>query len=344
MTSGKLDLEQDPIIIQGPEDEYATWEEVEAHYQANSTKEHTKGKKIEVTGDTEKQEKRTSAQGGALSQMLLDKLNFAGQTGNQSPNITPPLSPSTSGAQSSKTSPEGNAVGTDNVDRSPVPPNFKPLFNPVVWHIHEKTSSQDEVFFLTNSADIQHLARDFNVPTKTIHQLRSLIGTEAPQPKNREKCTNADTSNEEPRGLFSYDDESDEEEVVFKPRGRGAARATSSGRGGAHGSMRNKTGHHRSPRLSFSTPPPSTPNKPQIPVEEIDPDSFDRGSFGRGSMPLANTGSTGNHAPNHFQGPSRGNPHRGGLPPTGPARGTYHRGSRGFERGAARGRGRLFVP
>ena len=74
--------------------------------------------------------------------------------------------------------------------------------------------------------------------------------------------------------------------------------------------------------------------KPQIPVEEIDPDSFDRGTFARGSTPLANVGnhygpannSFGQRGQRNFNGPMQ----RGG-------------GFRGHAlRG--RGRGRLFVP
>ncbi|RMZ91657.1 hypothetical protein DV736_g1101, partial [Chaetothyriales sp. CBS 134916] len=268
----------------------------------------------------DKAAKRASGSTNALSQMLLDKLNFASRPATASPASTPPVSPSVSEPQSSKASPLVRAavVAVTPVDKSPVPAGLKPLLNPVAWYMHEKRA-ENNVFFLTNSADTQHLARDFKIPTKTIHQLQ-------------------------PKTLFSYEDESEDEEVVFKPRGRGTARSTGGGRAGPYGSMRGKGGHPRSPRLSFSAPPNSA-NKPQIPIEEIDPDSFDRGSFGRGSMPLANTGTLGNHPHNHFNGTPRG-PSRAGFTPTGPSRGSsYYRGTgRSFDRGSARGRGRLFVP
>lgn len=200
--------------------------------------------------------------------------------------------------------------------------------------------------FLTNSADTQHLARDFNVPTKTIHQLRSMLGTESLQPERTHKKQSSVSSfpevvDGEPKSLFSYEDESDEEELVFKPRGRGA-RGPALSRGG---SMRNKTSNTRSPRLSFSSPSQGPNNKPQIPIEEIDPDSFDRGSFGRGSVPLANTVTIGHHTPNSFNAP-RGPSQRGGFAPAGSSRGmnNYRGVGRGFDRGSARGRGRLFVP
>lgn len=285
--------------------------------------------------------------GNALSQMLLDKLNFAKDPAPMSPASTPPLSPSSSGPQSSKTSPEVKSVTMLNQDLTPVPPSLKPLLNPVVWYVHEKKSSADENFvFLTNSADTMHLARDFGIPTKNIHQLRSTLGLDDsdPQPQAQEtpkKSASKRVLASEPKTLFSYDDvESDEEEVVFKPRGRGSPRTTQHARGAGSGTVRGRGESTRSPRTSFSTTTTQTPqNKPQIPVEEIDPDSFDRGSFARGSTPLVNTS---NNVPNHFnsgRGNYRGNYGRGGRS------NNYNRGyGNGFERGATRGRGRLFVP
>ena len=356
MTSGKHDLPAEPIILQGPDEQYATWQEVEAHYSeenGGSTEEH-KGEQQadgeEKKEETDKASKRTSAV--PLSQMLLEKLNFATQPTAASPGSTPPMSPSSSEPQSSKASPEVKTAALSTVDRSPVPPALKPLLNPVVWYVHEKNTGQTNVF-LTNSADIQHLARDFKVPTKTIHQLRSAVDTDSVQPENTHKKQPSTSSlpgatDGEQKTLFSYEDEkdeSDEEEVVFRPRGRGA-RATGSGRGGLRGSMRHRTPDTRSPRLSFSSPVQAPSNKPQIPIEEIDPDSFDRGSFGRGSVPLANTAPVGNHTPNQFNGFPRGPSHRGAFAPVGPSRGmnNYRGAGRGFDRGSARGRGRLFVP
>ncbi len=354
MTSGKHDLSVEPIILQGPDEQYATWQEVEAYY---SEENHASvdEPKVELQADaqekkeeTDKGSKRSSAV--PLSQLLLDKLNFATQPAATSPGSTPPLSPSSSELQSSKTSPEVKVATLSAVDKSPVPPALKPLLNPVVWYIHEKTSGQSNVFFLTNSADIQHLARDFRVPTKTIHQLRSAVGADSVQiePTHQKQSSTSslpEATEGEQKTLFSYEDESDEEEVVFRPRGRGT-RMTGSGRGGSRGSIRHRTPDTRSPRLSFSSSAQAPSNKPQIPIEEIDPDSFDRGSFGRGSVPLANTAPLGNHTANQFNGFSRGPSHRGVFAPAGPSRGVshYRGGGRGFDRGSARGRGRLFVP
>ncbi|KIX00256.1 uncharacterized protein Z518_10395 [Rhinocladiella mackenziei CBS 650.93] len=350
-TSSRGDLRYDPVVLQGPDDQYATWPEVEAHYlnmnvkTAGINEEH-----VSISTMDNKQEKDaevtlkgTAASGGTLSQMLLDKLNFAKDPATMSPTSTPPLSPSSSGPQSSKTSPEVKSATMNRQDQTPVPPSLKDLLNPVVWYMHEKKSPHDgNVVFLTNSADTMHLARDFGIPTKNIHQLRSALGleeTEAKAPENSKKESVKKPPRSEPKTLFSYDEvDSDEEEVVFKPRSRGATRGP---RGSGAGNVRTKGGRTRSPRTSFSTPAQPAQPRPQIPVEEIDPDSFDRGSFGRGSTPLVNTG---NPTHNQFNS-SRHSGYRGNYG-QGSGRGTnYSRGyGRGFERGSTRGRGRLFVP
>jgi hypothetical protein len=336
MTSGKSELPREPIIIQGPDEQYATWPEVEAHYK-EGTAEALSQKEAEKQPENEVANKRNS--GGALSQMLLEKLNFAGPQAT-SPGSTPPMSPLSSEPQSSKTSPEVRVAIMAAAEKSPVPPVLKALLNPVVWYVHEKQHGSTEVFFLTNSADTQHLARDFKVPTKTIHQMRSTMGLEGAvtEPAKTGKKRNSPKPAEaEPRTLFSYEDESDEEEVVFKPRGRGAPRVSANGRGST------RKHQPRSPRPSFGSQPqtPTNPSKPKIPIEEIDPDSFDRGSFGRGGGQLANVANnTGTHIGQFAERGNRG----GGFTPTGPARGNHYRGRGGSDRGTARGRGRLFVP
>jgi hypothetical protein len=188
------------------------------------------------------------------------------------------------------------------------------------------------------------LARDIGIPTKNIHQLRSALGLDELEVKTAEtpkKDATKRFSAPEPKTLFSYDDvDSDEEEVVFKPRGRVPSRGSQQSRGNGNGALRGRGANTRSPRHSFSTPTGNPQNRPQIPVEEIDPDSFDRGSFARGSTPLVNTS---NHVPAQFnsgRGAYRGNFARGGR-----GGGNFNRGyGNGFERGSARGRGRLFVP
>ncbi|KIW20750.1 hypothetical protein PV08_01328 [Exophiala spinifera] len=354
-TSSRGDLAYDPVILQGPDEEYLTWAEVEAHYLNEDLKraganeealtvplEHKKGE-----GALDLTAKGTAGAANALSQALLDKLNFSKDPTAASPASTPPLSPASSGLQSSKTSPEIKSATLIKHDQTPVPPSLKPLLNSVVWYMHERnTPLKDNLVFLTNSADTMHLARDFGVPTKNIHQLRRALGIEDVEekaPDNNKKELVKKSPPTEPKTLFSYHDvDSDEEEVVFKPRGRGSSRGGQPARAAAIVNGRAKGGHARSPRASFSTQAQPSQNKPQIPIEEIDPDSFDRGSFGRGSIPLANVGGP---QPNLNYNGGRAPGHRGNHGPTASRGANANRGyNRGTERGSARGRGRLFVP
>jgi len=354
-TSSRGDLSYEPVSLQGPDEEYPTWAEVEAHYLNEELK--TAGRTEETFTipamnqkegtETENPPSETTEAAGALSKMLLDKLNFAREPTTTSPASTPPLSPASSGPQSSKTSPEVKSATMITHDQTPVPPSLKPLLNPVVWYLNEREATQREsLIFLTNSPDTMHLARDFGIPTKNTHQLRNALGIhdEPPQPQDSNKMDSVTkTPPPEAKTLFSYHDiESDDEEVVFKPRGRGSSRGGQSTRGAATVNGKGKGVIARSPRTSFSTHPPQAQKKPQIPVEEIDPDSFDRGSFGRGSTSLANVGGS---APNTISSSGRGGVYRGNQGPVASRGGSFSRGyGRGFERGSTRGRGRLFVP
>jgi hypothetical protein len=376
VTSGKDGLSEEAIVLQGPDEEYKTWDEVEEHLvkeegEAESTT--AAGASAPATQakgtipEPVSRPKVTESVGSPLSQMLLNKLNFAKEPDALSTSSTPPASPSSSSPQSSKTSPEVKSVKLAEQEASIVPPVLKPLLNSVVWYTYQKSrdSSVPEATFLTNSAETAHLARNFGIMPKNIHQLRTLIGLEEQEVRNHSKYEKkhprpssmvlADHE-ADPKPLFKYEEDSDvddeaEDVVVFQPRGRGI-RGSNPARTSPVTPVRGMNGHHRSPIPTFSKPSSSTQRKPEVPVEAIDPDSFDRGSFGRGSVPLANTTP---HLPGQFQGFRRGTPYRGNFSPAGSSRGNFapagsgrggsYRGApRGFDRGSVRGRGRLFVP
>ena len=297
-----------------------------------------------------------SAQAGSsatnvLSQMLLNKLNFAKEA-----DVTPPTSPSSSNDRSAKTSPEV-AAAKPVQDSVIIPHSLKPLVNAVVWQANHAgdIKPNPELYFISNSADAASIMRDFGVNTKNVHQLRQAIGLEEQELKNQSKylqkhpsppATAIAVDEAEPKTMFKYEEDSDEEQVVFKPRGRGSGPVTTKSASASpvmHASSlsagRPSSSHRDSPRLAHSHPNRAQQVKPEIPTEEIDPDSFDRGSFGRanGQRLVLNDGNISN-------GPHRSPFQRGGYPPSGPSRG-FHRGSlRGVDRGPMRGRGRLFVP
>jgi hypothetical protein len=362
LTSAKDGLSMDSILLQGPDEQYASWKQVEEHILQDETEPEngsTEAAEVDTPKDScqpvtaEASEAKTpESAGGALSQMLLNKLNFVKEGDNTSNSSSLPTSPISSGPQSSKTSPEVKSARLTDQDASLVPPALKPLINSVVWYTYQKPAESkfSEVLFLTNAAETSSLARSFGVMPKNIHQLRAAIGIEDQEVKNHSKYEQkqvsprpafVSTTQAEPKPLFQYDEDSEEEVLVFKPRGRGV-RGTASGRGSAGGSLRGRTAIHRSPVAASSATFRNSPTKPEIPVEQIDPDSFDRGSFRRGQI---QAGTSNGHAQGQMHGFYRGAPTRGNFHAGVPARGGFNRGApRGFDRGLTRGRGRLFVP
>jgi len=338
------DLSHSPVVIQGLEDQFTRWADVENHYTSSIIRrdesenvidgEDTNGPSIiEETANTE-----------ASPEKLIKDFSLSSDDFKTSPISTPPSSPAGSEPQSTKTSPEVRSATIARHDATPIPPTLKSLINYVVWYIYEgqKCAAEKNAIFLTNSADAAQIVKDFGVLPKTIHQLRASIAADLEQPEQigqsqykKKKSSRAPSFKDEsePPTLFRYDEgSSEDEELVFKPRTKEVPRPASSGRGGPNNSVRGRGTIH-SPSNSINI---SSAAKPQVPVEEIDPDSFDRGTFARGSTPLANVG-------NHYGSPNNGNFNRGGqrnfsspIP----------RGGGGFRGNTfrGRGRGRLFVP
>ena len=292
----------------------------------------------------------TSDASNNLSQMLLNKLNFLKGT-----DLTPPSSPDSSNIPSTKTSPETNSIQLNKASFV-IPSQLKSLVNAVVWQAHNACDSSapkvsPEVYFVSNSADAGLLMRNFGVKTKNVHQLRMAIGLEDQEAKNQLKylqkhpsppSTAVGNKDSEPGPTLQYEEDS-EEELIFKPRGRGAGTRTTQSASPspvmhAASPTARPSSSHFSPRTIHGQPQRVTSVKPEIPTEEIDPDSFDRGSFGRSQGQRLNLHDSG--FPN---GQRRSPVPRGGFLPHSP-RGAYRGSGRGFDRGAARGRGRLFVP
>ena len=324
------DLPHNPITIQSFEDRYTEWKQVEQKYGKSVIQRDESGVLVEadVKSNNDKTPKKET-----LEEMTQD-LSLSSEDFKNSPIFTPPLSPIGSGPQSTKTSPEMCSATLDKHEATPIPPVLRPLINCVVWYANEnqQLSNSKNVVFLTNSADAAQIAKDFAIVPKTIHQLRASITIEdSPQkttPKSKGKKSRSSSTAKpgpEQRTLFSYEEDSsdDDEEVVFRPRSRD--RPPSTGR------------CSQPPKAPSATHSPSNsisiPVKPQVPVEEIDPDSFDRGTFAYSNTPLANVGNY--YGPRQFGG--RGGP-RSFSSTNGRGNGQRGNGFRG------RGQGRLFVP
>lgn len=331
-------LSHDPVVIQGPDDQYLTWVDVERRYVKSVIQRDESA--LDVPGECRGSVNDVTAK--IEPEKLIQDLSLSSEDIKTSPVSTPPLSPSASDPQSTKTSPETQYATITKHEATPIPPTLRDLINFVVWYTYESNDKNQpkRSVFLTNSADAAQIAKDFGVKPKTIHQLRASIGSEPPAKKEqqgskkkkgaRSMSFKQDT---EPKTLFRYDEASSEdEELIFQPRAQDAPRPGSSGRGGPTNIANPFRGRGAMHSPSNSINAGMIP-KPQVPVEEIDPDSFDRGTFARGSTPLANVGNSYGTA-NHSVG--RGNQRNNNAQTQrGGPRGNGFRG---------RGRGRLFVP
>ncbi|KAL3435950.1 Rhodanese-like domain-containing protein [Aspergillus tetrazonus] len=353
-TSDKGNAASERVILQGPMEQFEDWSEAEKFFLPEFEEEPEAAGRLGSADEPtlrdrreEKDSDRKKSNGATddLSRMLLSKLNFkkdpdaasATSTGTHSGPASRPSS------RSSRTSPDCVNNNATNGDESKdyksnghrrtasgstipvVPPVLRPLLSALLWKLHESPDASNAAkapILVTNDRNTQIWAQKFGIAVKNIHQLRTSIQYEEREYKNRCKYVEK-TQNNEPKPLLSYEDESDEDELVFVPRGRG--KGASKG-GGSRGSNNRKTSTTAKPVA------PSLESTIEIPTQPIDPNSFSR-SLGVPSKQHATVDlSTQAGASRGFAGASRNN-------------GNNRRGtSRGQTRGGSRGRGKLWVP
>lgn len=341
VTSGRDTIPIEKVSLQGPLEQYEQWSEAEQFLLPEYVEEAK-----EVKENVKEESKEEIAENGALalSQQLLDKLNFKKTNdADSTPSADSPnsvhLSVASSATQSSKTSPEvtaarlpgakmaGNGIVNGDNSGSPttlnnnksftsVPSNLHSLLNAILWRLHNTIDTSDSMtssILISNEHNTQTWAQKFGITVKSVNKLRQSIVYEDKEYKNRikylEKAQPENPLTPEPGPTFKYED-SDEEVVVFNGRGRGIRGSTRGPRG-------------RQP----ANPPRAAVPKPEVPSQPIDPDSFSR-TPGVTKYPkdedTAAPSPRPNFHPRPFRGGFRGAPTRGA--PSG------------------RGRGRLWVP
>jgi hypothetical protein len=291
-----------------------------------------------------------------LSQMLLSKLNFKKEP--EVPNglqrdIKSSVSPPSTGTQSapgsrsssrsSQTSPgytngtiakaahsRGHQRSGSTASIPPSPDALRPLLSALLWAAHAKDGVHPvkNITLVTNDPDTQIWAQKYGIMTKNIHQLRTAIQYEEKEFKNRvkyvEKTQHGPT---DPKPLFSYDNnESEEDELVFVPRGRG--------KGAARG-VNGRGGNGRKPAASKHTSS-AVPVETTVEVSQpIDPNSFSRslGPTTAGKQPGIDLSSPAGVA----RGLAASSRRNGGARRSGGSRASS-------SRGGSRGRGKLWAP
>lgn len=355
VTSGKDHIAANRVVLQGPMEQYERWEDAEKFFLPEFEEELEVSDPAMANGapatEPNVNEPLSKNESDDLSQMLLSKLNF--KKDPEAVSITSVGTPSGPGSRtssrSSRTSPEcaqhgsSNGTGTNNEKNKSksanhqrtisgsviptAPPALRPLLSALLWRLHagpDAENSAKTCILISNDRATQVWAQKFGIGVKNILQLRTAIQYEEREYKNRCKYVEkTQTQPTEPKTLLSYEEESDEDELVFVPRGRG--KGTS--RGGSRGGQRKAA-----PKAA---PPPAEPVVTvEVPTQPIDPDSFSRslgGATKASTVDLSIQQGAANAARGN-SGASRrsSNGRRGGS-------------SRGA-RGSARGRGKLWVP
>ncbi|KAJ9194463.1 hypothetical protein DTO166G4_2419 [Paecilomyces variotii] len=348
VTSGKDSITADKVVLQGPMEQYETWAEAEKFLlpefedDVEGTAEEVENV-IETQEDPERAPKTKKVEDNIpsndLSQMLLSKLNFKKEPDAVSITSTGTHSDSRSSSRSSRTSPEygnghngvdgstkhnGHRRSDSNGTGSTVPLALRPLLSALLWRLHDSpdaVTASRSLILVTNDRITQAWAQKFGIATKNIHQLRTAIQYEEKEYKNRCKYVEK-TQATEPKTLLSYENESDEDELVFVPRGRG--------KGASRGGSSRVSNNSRKPSAPKAVPPPLEATI-EIPSEPMDPNSFSR-SLGPSTKQPAVDLSSQAGAARGLAGASRriANGRRGAP--------------RGQTRGSSRGRGKLWVP
>lgn len=358
VTSGKDNIAAERVVLQGPMEQYERWEDAEKFFLPEFEEEPEAidhgvngdgqvSPEKRATDNAKDNKKNGASEPEDLSQMLLNKLNFKKDSDAVSTTSAGTHSgpASRTSSRSSRTSPEcanahGDVTGEGSKQNKAaranghqrtasgsaipaVPLVLRPLLSAILWRLHSGPDAANvakSCILISNDVVVQSWAQKFGIGVKNIHQLRTSIQYEEREYKNRCKYVEkTQGGGAEPKSLLSYDDESEEDELVFVPRGRGKGTAT---RGGGTRSS------NRKPAASKNAAPPLEETM-EVPTAPIDPDSFSRSIGGAVKQPQQTVDlSTQAGTSQGLAGPSRGG-RRGGP-----------RGGRGN----GRGRGKLWVP
>ncbi|KAJ5109607.1 hypothetical protein N7532_002252 [Penicillium argentinense] len=354
VTSGKDHITADRVTLQGPMEQYERWEDAEKFFLPEFEEEPEPEPEPLDNGDASFSAPQTQENNGPtapedLSQMLLSKLNFKKETETASiDSVGSPSGPgSRTSSRSSRTSPECAQHENGIPDKSEqlqarhqrtgsgtiipmAPPVLRPLLSALLWRLHSGPDAENTAkscILVTNDRATQVWAQKFGIGVKNILQLRTAIQYEEREYKNRCKYVEKTQAQPaEPKTLLSYEDDSDEDELVFVPRGAPRGRGKGSSRGARAGSSR-KT----APKAAPKTVPAPTEAPIDVPTQPIDPNSFSRSLGGPNKTPTVDLSTQQGAARNNASASRRPNNRRGGA-------------GRGGARGNGRGRGKLWVP
>jgi hypothetical protein len=189
------------VTLQGAEETYAKWAEVERFAVPRSLFSESDHIEVEDDHDLPKLEDETvqklaifgHKQKGSISSVTTATTGSISQVSSSGDPVVPyPLSPPTSPAKAlSPTTAElkvEDAVKMSTMGGSGMPPRLQPLFNYILWRIHQEldpVAALETFIFLCNDPVKVHAAKGFDVRCKRLEQLRDAVGREERDVRNR---------------------------------------------------------------------------------------------------------------------------------------------------------------
>lgn len=110
--------------------------------------------------------------------------------------LSPPTSPIKAASSPAKQTPI--VPDQNQVSNTSVPPRLQPLFNYILWRIHQEidpVSALESFIFLCNDQSKVNYAKGFEIRTKRLEQLREAIGREDRDFKNRQMVLQRENQN-----------------------------------------------------------------------------------------------------------------------------------------------------
>ena len=196
------------VTLQGAEDFYGDWSEVEKFVVPRTLFSENDVPEAEDDSDQD----LDGAPDEDMSKLTLGDvtrktpLSSAGSIGSQSASPSPmrsqdlnfsPPSPPTSPAKA-VSSPVRMPVCDSASSSNSVPPKLQPLFNYILWRIHQEidpVAALETFIFLCNDQSKVNYAKGFEIRTKRLEQLREAIGREDRDFRNRQMVQQRDTQN-----------------------------------------------------------------------------------------------------------------------------------------------------
>ena len=231
------------VTLQGADETYEQWAEVEkfvvprtlfsendhaedvaTEADSATTPEPASLAKLALVGAPQKAPASSAGTDGTRS---LSPSSFHSQRSSLSA-PSPPTSPIKESAFSTN-SVSAQSGPSNTASSSSVPSPLQPLFNYILWRIHQEVdpvAALESFIFLCNDQRKVNYAKGFEIKTKRLEQLREAINREDRDFKNRMALLNRDGQNgivTTPAKQDEDDDDDEDNEVVFKPPPRAPA-------------------------------------------------------------------------------------------------------------------------